>query len=170
MALAGLFALALAGCGFHPVGSDGQLPGAMHSTYVQSAEPYGYLENLLRRAIVAHGASVTEQRGKATAVLYILDTNLLRRVLAVNSHGQPLQYDLLYEVRFGLRDADGRVLLKPQSIDLRRNFAYNVNIELGASRLKSQLVRDMQQEATRLIMLRIEALPVGSNTNSLDRD
>ncbi|MDN5865434.1 MAG: LPS assembly lipoprotein LptE [Gammaproteobacteria bacterium] len=137
----------------------------MHLTYVQSAEPYGHLENLLRRAIVAHGAGVTEQRSLASAVLAIIETNLKRRVVAVNSQGQPLQYNLHYEVRFGLRDAAGNVLLKPQGIDLLRNFAYNVHIELGASRRRSQLVRDMQSEAARLIMLRLEALPAGDRAS-----
>ncbi len=62
---AGVFVLALAGCGFHPVGSSGEPPKAMHTTYVESGEPYGNLENLLRRAVTARGDQVTENRDKA---------------------------------------------------------------------------------------------------------
>jgi len=150
--------LLLAGCGFHPVGSTGTLPPAMKVTYVRSGEPYGHLENLLRRAIVARGLKVTQNRDEASAELDILDTQLKRRVLAVNSRGQPLEYDLHYTVRFELVDASGKTLLRPRSIDLDRHLAYNVNIELGSTRRQQQLERDMQREATRLIMMRLEAV------------
>src|SRR5690625_171351 len=123
----------LAGCGFHPAGSTGQLPQAMQLTYVQSGEPYGHLENLLRRAIVNHGLKVTENRKQASAELDILSTQMTRRLLAVNAHGQPLEYNLHYTVRFRLLDASGQTLLEAQSIGLNRNLAYNVNIELGTT-------------------------------------
>lgn len=154
----GACVLVLAGCGFHPVGSTGSLPRAMRVTYVQSSEPYGHLENLLRRAIVSRGFEVTGNRRKASAELDILDTELTRRVLAVNSRSQPLEYGLHYTVRFRLLGANGETLLKPQSMELDRNLAYNVNIELGASRRQEQMQRDMQREVARLIMLRLEAL------------
>ncbi len=154
----GVGALLLAACGFHPVGSTGTLPRAMRVTYVQSGEPYGHLENLLRRAIVARGLKVTEDRHEASAELDILDTQLKRRVLAVNSRGQPLEYDLHYTVRFALVEASGKTLLRPHSIDLDRHLAYNVNIELGSTRRRQQLEQDMQREATRLIMMRLEAV------------
>lgn len=163
--LAAAFALALAGCGFHPVGGSGKLPAAMHVTYVASGEPYGNLENLLRRALVARGDEVTENRDRASAVLDIMSTGNNRRVLAVNSNGQPLEYMLTYRVRFRLLDAKGGALLAPQEIALRRDLAYSVNIQLGSTRRERELIADMQNEAVELIMLRLEALRRGEDTN-----
>ncbi|MGH8274483.1 MAG: LPS assembly lipoprotein LptE [Gammaproteobacteria bacterium] len=156
--LIGALVLVTAGCGFHPVGSTGQLPAAMKVTYVASSEPYGYLENALRRAIAARGAQVSENRPQAGAVLDIIHTELKRRVLAVTGLGQPQEYELDYSVRFRLFDSRGDELLAPQSVSLTRNLAYNLSIQLGSSLRQAQLKRDMQQEAVRLIMLRLAAL------------
>lgn len=166
LSLAGAFAFALAGCGFHPVGGSGRLPAAMRVTYVASGEPYGNLENLLRRALVARGDQVTEDSKQASAVLDIMSTSNNKRVLAVNSNGQPLEYMLTYRVRFRLLDAKGDALLAPQEIALRRDLAYSVNIQLGSTRRERELIADMQNEAVELIMLRLEALRRDENTNA----
>lgn len=100
---------------------------------------------------------MTEKRSEATAVLDIMDAKWTRRVMAVNIRGRPLQYRLRYEVLFSLRAGGGKMLLEPQSIEVQRSQAYNVRIELGASRRRKQLLRDMQNEAARLIMLRLQA-------------
>ncbi|MGH8224717.1 MAG: LPS assembly lipoprotein LptE [Gammaproteobacteria bacterium] len=149
---------ALVGCGFHPVGSSGELPKVMHTTYVASGEPYGNLENLLRRAVVARGDQVTEDNQQASAVLDIMSTDNSRRVLAVNSNGQPLEYSISYRVQFRLLDAKGKELLTPQSVVLHRNLAYSIYIQIGSTRRERELVADMQGEAVQLILLRLEAL------------
>ncbi len=130
----------------------------MQMTYVASGEPYGHLENKLRQAIVARGGKVTQSRTRASAVLDIMNTRLKSRVIAVNTHGQPLQYVLHYRVEFRLLNARGDELLAPQTLDLQRDFAYNVHIQLGSSRRQAQLLRDMQDAAVRRLMLRLEAL------------
>ncbi len=158
--------LALAGCGFHPVGSARALPKAMGTIYVASGQPYGYLENRLRRAIVAHGAQIAASRVQADAVLSIIRADFERRVLAVNTHGQPVEYQIVYRVRFGLTGAKGAELLAPQSLDLSRYLAYNTNIELASGRRQAQLQVDMQNEAVQLIMLRLDAVAQQENTGT----
>jgi len=154
-----LAAAALAGgCGFTLAGTVGRLPPVMRTVYLNSSQPYGGLENDLRRAIIANGGGVANERSSATAVLDILEESQQRRVLAVNSRGRPQEYALTYTVRYELLDAHGKQLLAPAKIQLRRDLAYSVNIELGAGRRQKELLGDMQQEATRLMMLRLQAL------------
>ena len=157
-ALAGALALAAGGCGFHPAGSVGRLPAAMHRTCLRSDEPYGHLENLLRNALRERGERVGTDCGDKDAVLDIIGHSMDSRVLAVNSKGQPLQYQLMYRVRFRVLDADGNQLLAPTTIQLQRQLAYSVYNELGAGRRKRSLESDMQREASRLILLRLEAM------------
>ncbi len=76
----------------------------------------------------------------------------------MNTNGQPLEYSLTYRVQFQLLDAKGNVLLTPQSLTLRRDLAYSVNIQLGSTRRTQELIADMQGEAVQLILLRLEAL------------
>lgn len=153
----GTVVLAAAGCGFHPAGSVGHLPAVMHKTCLQSDEPYGRLENDLRNELRARGKQVGTGCDDG-AVLDIMSHRVESRVLAVNSKGQPQQYQLIYFVEFRLLDASGNELLPPSRIKLQRQLAYSVYNELGTGRRKQSLIGDMQREASRLILLRLEAL------------
>lgn len=156
--LCGGLVVAVAGCGFQLAGSATHLPAAMRATYIASTQPYGGLENLLRRAILADGLRVVEDPGQATATLDIMSAGESRRVLAVNSRGQPQEYEIRYTVQYQVVDRLGHVLLQPSTIKLARDLAYSVGIELGASRRQQQLLESMQREASRLILLRLQAL------------
>lgn len=150
---------ALAGaCGFQPAGSSAHLPPAMQVTYISSGQPYGQLENLLRRAIQAEGYRVVEDPRQATATLFIMSADQQRRVLAVNAQAQPQEYAVTYTVQYRLEDGSGRELLSPTTIRLTRDLAYSVSVELGAARRQQELLANMQREASRLILLRLEAL------------
>ena len=153
--------LLLAGCGFHLAGTVRHLPPAMAHTCIRSEEPYGHLENLLRNAIRAHGDEVTESCTDKTAVLAIIAHSVEKRVLAVNAQGQPLQYELRYQVTLRPDDGAGRTLLPTATLKLQRQLAYSIYNELGAGRRQDALVADMQREASRLVLLRLEALERG---------
>ncbi len=157
-ALAGVLILGVAGCGFHPAGSVGHLPAAMQHTYIQSNEPYGHLENLLRNALRARGEQVSTTHADTDAVLDIMSHATQSRVLAVNAKGQPLQYQLVYHVKFRLLDKTGKELLAPTVLKVQRQLAYSVTNELGTGSRRRSLVGNMQREASRLILLRLEAL------------
>ncbi len=158
IALAGVLMLGVAGCGFHPAGAIGHLPAAMRHTYIRSGEPYGHLENLLRNALRARGEQVSMTYGATDAVLDIVNHSVERRVLAVNARGQPLQYQLVYRVEFRLLDKTGNELLAPTTLKVQRQLAYAVTNELGTGNRRRSLVGNMQREASRLILLRLEAL------------
>lgn len=149
---------AVVGCGFHLAGSVGHLPAAMHHTCIRSGEPYGNLENLLRNAIRDSGEQVSTSCGDTDAMLEIIDHSVQSRLLAVNSRGRPQEYQLVYRVEFQLRDASGKVLLAPTRLKAQRLLAYSVNNELGTGSRRQSLLRDMQREVSRLILLRLQAL------------
>lgn len=146
-----------AGCGFEPAGQI-SLPAQMQSTYVASGTPYGNLENMLRQEIARRGETIAHDRSKATAVLQILEADQTRRVVAVNADGRPIEYALNYEVQFRLLDASGKVLLAPQTLKFSREYAYSVNVELGAAREQNVILIQLQRLAVQSILVRLEAL------------
>ncbi|HYW76158.1 MAG TPA: LPS assembly lipoprotein LptE [Gammaproteobacteria bacterium] len=150
--------LLLGGCGFHLVGTVRHLPPAMAHTCIQSGEPYGHLENLLRNAIRAHGDQVTETCTRGSAVLAIIGHSVKRRVLAVNAQGHPLEYAIYYQVSFRLDDKQGKTLLPETTLKLQRQSAYSIYTQLGSGRRQDTLVADMQREASQLILLRLQAV------------
>ncbi|MGH8426823.1 MAG: LPS assembly lipoprotein LptE [Gammaproteobacteria bacterium] len=146
-----------AGCGFQPAGRA-QLPAAMHSTYIDSSQPYGDFENMLRRTLAQNGVTVVEDRAQASAVLQIMRATSTRRVLVADVNGRSAEYVLNYRVRFQLLDGRGQELLAPQTLRLSRDYAYSVTVELGVANEVDQVLANLQQEATRLILFRLEAL------------
>ncbi|HEX5313394.1 MAG TPA: LPS assembly lipoprotein LptE [Gammaproteobacteria bacterium] len=134
------------------------LPASLHATFVTGSQPYGNLENLLRRSLARSGVAVVAERGKASAVLTILRESSERRVRAVNADGRPAEYALDYRVRYQLLGDDGAVLLAPQSLHLSRDYAYSPTVELGVGREQSAILAELQADAARLILLRLEAL------------
>ncbi len=134
------------------------LPKVMAQTCIQSGEPYGYLENQLRNAIRTQGSEVSDTCTDKTAVLAIVNHSFRRRVLAVNSRGQPQEYLLTYWVTFSLDDGHGKTLLKDSTLKLQSEQAYSITNELGAGRRQGELYRHLQREASRLIMMRLASL------------
>lgn len=130
----------------------------MAQTCIKSGEPYGYLENQLRNAIRAQGSEVNDTCTDKTAVLAILEHSFRRRVLAVNAKGQPQEYLLTYKVTFSLNNSHGKALLKRATLKLQSEQAYAVSNELGAGRRQDAVLRYLQREASRLIMLRLASL------------
>lgn len=155
--VAAAVAVIVTGCGFHLAGTATHLPKAMRVTYIASSQPYGYLANLLRRAIEASDRGVTEDRTQATAILDITKEQEEERVVAVDSRGRPQEYLLTYRLQYALRGPSGRNLVKPATITLLRHLAYSTSIELGVGQRRTELLHDMQREASQLVLLHLEA-------------
>lgn len=159
-----LFLLAVGGCGFQPAARQ-PIPADEQPVCVDSDQPYGALENMLRGALAQAGASVVLDRTKARGIVQIMQTSHKRRVLAIDANGRPIEYAMRYVVSFRMLDRSGRNILPPQTLSLEREYAYSIQVELGASRLENNILGEMQKEATRLIMLRIAAVGrTGSTT------
>lgn len=149
--------LFLAGCGFHLRGAV-RLPPVMAVTYIQAPNPYSRLVTDLRQALTGNGVKVTGQRPAATGVLNILGESASSRQIVVSASGQIREMELNYTVNFQLQDAKGAVLLRPQTLTLRRSFTFNVADVLGVGAQQDLLQRAMQRDIVQLMLLRLQAL------------
>ncbi|HYW93723.1 MAG TPA: LPS assembly lipoprotein LptE [Gammaproteobacteria bacterium] len=159
---AAALALAVAGCGYHLRGAR-KLPPSMQRLQLQVVEPYGPLAVNLRRALSDAGATLVGQssggRGK-TAVLEILENRVRRRVVAVDSAGKAIEYELSLKVAFRVR-ANGRTLLSRQDLELTRDYPYNPSQALGNEAQQNTTLDAMRREMVDLIMLRLNAAAGG---------
>ncbi|MHB1239101.1 MAG: LPS-assembly lipoprotein LptE [Gammaproteobacteria bacterium] len=149
--------LSLAGCGFHLRGSNGtdRLPPQMARTYLQISSPYGPLAVELRRALQRNGAKISRSPLHATGVLAILQDSEGRRVLSVTPTGQDQEYELAYTVRFELRDAAGKVLVPPQTVQRTRDFLFDEAAVLGMDQEQEMLYSDMRHDIAQDIVRRL---------------
>jgi LPS-assembly lipoprotein len=149
-------ALLLGACGFHLRGSA-PLPTEMSVTYIQGTIEFDPLYETFRASLESRGARVTQDRGKATAVLNILENNTGTDVQTVDLSGKALEYRLYQNIHFEVTAADGRLLVDRQSVTQSRVVKFNVNGLLGSEREGAAIRADLARDVVNLAMLRITA-------------
>ena len=152
-----LSCILLSGCGFH-LRPPAQLPAAMQHTYINDSGGNVELVRQLRRSLITPSTSVTDDATKATATLNILSARQYQRVLSVSNTGQPLEYQVAYQVQFSLADAHGQTLIAPQTLTLTRNYNYDVANALGDVEQANVLYKAMEDNMAQLILFRLQAL------------
>ncbi len=148
--------LAGSGCGFH-LREGAELPSSVRTLSVQAGNPYSELVGDLRRALQSSGVRIVDKPQEADAVVHILGENTGRRVVSVGSGGKVREYELLYTVAFNVTDRQGRETMAPQSIALSREYIFDETAVLGTAEEEALLYRDMQQQAVRQILQRMQA-------------
>lgn len=151
-----LLAAAVSSCGFH-LRNNSDLPAVMQKTYLVVPGGNNDLERELRRNLSTDTISLTQDPTKATATLDILSAQKLRRVLSVNSLGRPVEQEVAYQVQFSLTTPKG-ILIAPQTLILKRNYAYDEANALGDAEQADVLYAALQRDMAQLILFRIEAI------------
>lgn len=147
--------LSVAACGFH-LRAAPHLPPAMQHTYIADSGGDTELVRELRRSISSAASSVTDDANTATATLNILNSQRFQRVLSVSNTGQPLEYQVAYQVQFSLT-TPGKTLIAPQTLTLTRNYAYDIANTLGDTEQANVLYKSMEDNMAQLILFRLEA-------------
>lgn len=147
--------LIASGCGFH-MRQPAHLPAAMQHTYIADAGGNVELVRELRRNLSTGTTSITDDAAAATATLNILNAQRFQRVLSVSNTGQPLEYQVAYQVQFSLTTPK-QTLLAPQTLTLTRNYAYDIANTLGDTEQANVLYKSMEDNMAQLILFRLEA-------------
>lgn len=145
----------LAGCGFH-LRQPAHLPASLQRTFIVDHGGNAELVRELRRGLTTPGTTVTDDAAHATAVLDILSAQRFQRVLSVSNTGQPLEYQVAYQVQFSLTAA-GKTLIEPATLTLTRNYAYDVANVLGDTEQAEVLYAALERNMAQRIMYRLEA-------------
>jgi LPS-assembly lipoprotein len=146
----------LSACGFHLRG-DVELPPGLQETYLDSKNPYTGMARALRVELEAAGGRIVESSEHATAVLHIVREISENRILSVGSTGKASEYELFNEVVFSLSDAEGKVLIKPQSLRMTRDLVFDETELLGKISEAEGIHRQMRRNMARQIIIRIGA-------------
>jgi len=153
----------LSACGFHLRGAY-RLPASMTTTYVDAANENSELVRSLKRALQASDIHLVDSTQQAGAILRLFDERRTRRVISVDSRGRAREYALSYQVSFQLLATQQEPQQEPQqehakqTLKLERDFLFDAEDVLGKGREEATLIRDMQQDMVRLIMLRLQAM------------
>ena len=151
-----IVSLLLGACGFHLRGSE-SLPAEMSVTYIHGTSEFDSLYDDFRTALESRGVRVTQDRGEATAVLNILESNTDKDVLTVDLAGKVQEFRISQNIQFEVTAADGQPLLDQQSVTRSRDFKFDRNDVLGKERESETIREGLQRDVVNLAMLRITA-------------
>jgi len=149
-----LFALALAGCGFH---LRGEATYAFSTIYV-NAPGAPLLDAEMKRALNSTGSAKTVDDSKKAQV--ILDIPLVaddKEVLSISGAGAVEEYALIKRVSFRLHDPLGNDWLPAGEIQLRRSYTFSESQVLARGSQEERLLKEMQTDAVQQLIRRLQA-------------
>lgn len=157
MILPALLLVLLTGCGFHLRGAY-QLPASMAKTYIQAANQNSEFIRSLKRRLKANEIILVENIEDATAILKVSSETQDKRILSVDSKGRAREYELSYAISFNVQASNSDFSVDRQTLKLQREFLFDTEDVLGKGREESTLIKDMQQDMVRLILLRLQSV------------
>jgi LPS-assembly lipoprotein len=157
-AVALLAMVMLSACGFRLRGSGPQpvLPFKTLFVSVSDTSPVGV--QLRRNLDAMSNIEVVTDRKLADAALEVLSEGRDKQVLSLNSQGRVREYTLLYRLNFRVVDKDGRQLLPPTELVIRRIQSFNENQVLAKEAEEATLYREMQSDLVQQVLRRVSAI------------
>lgn len=164
-------ALLLAGCGFELRGLGGMpfssiyIDSVIHAGVVQESSKTkkqpSQIAAKLRNALVTGGYTrVVDNPAEADVILKISKELHRRTILALSGAGQVSEYRLDFQMTYSVTGKDGQTLVEPNTIELSRDFSYDVSALLAKGAEENMLNLDMEDDAVQQIVRRLRSLKV----------
>lgn len=147
-------------CGFAPR-KPVDLAPVLKSVHVQAPDPGTPLVLGLERELTAAGAQVVAV-GSSSAVVKIVSETFERNVISLDERAKVGEFQISYELRYEVLDADGSSLLGTTPITLSRVYSFDEQQALGAAQEEELIRTELQRDAVRLVMERIGRVRGGS--------
>lgn len=113
------------------------------------------LSREIQSLLVNNGIDNTDNVEAANAQLELVSETKERSVLSVDSNGRAREYRLKYTVQFSLKAKDDEVVT--DNVALSRSLLFDTGTVLAVENESEVLYREMQLDASRLILLKLQA-------------
>ena len=148
-----MLAALLGGCGFHLQG-HAPLPALVKSPYVEAPDRQTDFVQSLRHDLLQNGAQPVQLKSQASAVISILQDQMIRRTVSVSASNQPNLYEVTYTVRVAVSAGD-KELLPAQELVATREFSFSEPELLAKGHeedvLRADMARDLAEQVMRLL-------------------
>jgi len=143
----------LGGCGFHLQGRT-PLPALVKNPYVEAPDRQTDFLQSLRHDLLQNGAQPVPLKAQASAVISILQDQMVRRTVSVSASNQPNLYEITYTVRVAVSAGD-KELLPAQELVATREFSFSEPELLAKGHeedvLRGDMARDLADQVMRLL-------------------
>ncbi len=145
----------LTACGYH-LRSAIDIPEAMKSVYIEGAG--SELHREMKQSLRYSEGRLVSAPSQAGLVIKVVKDDMRRRVLALDSQGKAIEFELNYTVTYSLLDAQGKILLDQQNLEIDREF-FNSQQDILAKNNEELVIRDeIYRQAVRSIVSRARAV------------
>ncbi len=151
-----IFCSLLAACGFHLRGTQ-PVPQAIRVMYLQSTQPYGPFEQILRQTLPGYGIRLTDDPTEAPLTLVILSAAALPVSGVATSTLQTQQYSLSYQVNFQVISQRGEIIIPNTAVVSTTTFTAGVTQMLSASTYTEQFLTGLEHDAAFRLVNRLIA-------------
>jgi len=143
-------AVMLAACGFHLQGHT-PLPAVVKTPYLEAPDRQSDFVAGLRHELLTNGAQLMPEKGKSSAVISVLQDQMVRRVVSVSAANQPNQYEITYTVRVAVTAGD-KQLLPAQDVIETRTYSFSEPLLLAKGNEEDVLREDMARSLADRVM------------------
>lgn len=143
--------LLLSACGFQLRGT-GVDSFHINELQVSALDSHSQTQPLLLDALRNNGVTV---RNSAPYHLQLLGEPVYRRALNSSGRASSAEYNLQQQLVYQITDAAGRPLIGPETLSTQRAYVSDRDNLVGSSEEEALLRREMRQELTRQLILRL---------------
>lgn len=148
-----------AGCGFELRRLDG-IPFA--SLYVDASPGSSVAQRIIAALKTHKSTRLATSAAEADAVLKLDQEILSKTILSLSGAGRVTEYRLSLKMSYTLSGKNERALAVPEVIELSRDMTYDDSQLLAKGAEEALLYRDMEDNAARRIIRRLQALKPGN--------
>lgn len=155
-----LFAVVLAGCGFHLRGTlSGNLPyKTMYIALPETAEVRIWLQRYIKASGSTRIIEDEREAKSADAIFQQLNDTRQKTILSVNAQGRVREYRLQLNYSFRVLTPKGQILVPSNEISLTRDISFDDSNVLAKDLEEGLLWRDMNNDLVNQIMRRLSII------------
>ena len=159
--LAAIPAALATGCGFQLRRLDG-IPFA--SLYVDAPADSVVAQRVTAALKASNTTRLAANAAEAEAVLKLYKEERSKTILSLSGAGRVTEYRLGLKMSYTISGKNERSLAVPEVIELSRDMTYDDSLLLAKSAEEGLLYRDMEDNAARRIMRRLQAIKPGGSS------
>ncbi|TVQ41322.1 MAG: hypothetical protein EA370_02355 [Wenzhouxiangella sp.] len=149
--------LVLTACGFQLRG-DARLPPVMAQTWLVTPDDSTAFVRELSLMLRANGVDLESRPGPGVAELRIHTERMRSEALTIAAGARVREFVLIFDVEFELLDAEGEALIARETLRLTRDYSFDEQEILAATREEEFLRNDLRQAMAARMLRRLEAL------------
>jgi LPS-assembly lipoprotein len=149
-----LFPLLLSACGFELRGAA-VLPPELGKIHVSASK---ILYNDVEVFLEGSNTQLMSDRAQANVILTMSNPRYDRRILSVDPQtGFEREFELSYTLDVVATGPQGRVMLKPQTLSVRRDYVFDAGALIGSTQEETLLRTEMRRDLVQQVLYRLRA-------------